>query len=166
MRILIYTSHLALFTLAIALNTVFADYLNCPCKVVKVSNGDTVHVQDQTKARHAIRLGGIDAPEKKQLYARKSKDNLSNLVAGKNVDVEYSRRDRYGRIIGKLIKDGQDINLMQLKQGCAWHYKYYQKDQSEIDRILYSSAEIDARKKTIGLWAYPAIPPWEFRSRN
>ena len=131
LRILIHTSHLALFTLAIALNTVFADYLNCPCKVVKVSNGDTVHVLDQTKARHEIRLGGIDAPEKKQVYGRKSKDNLSNLVAGKNVEVEYSRRDRYGRIIGKLIKDGQDINLIQVKQGFAWHYKYYQRDQSQ-----------------------------------
>ncbi len=59
--------------------------------------------------------------------------------------------------------DGQDINLIQVKQGYAWHYKYYQKDQSEIDRILYSSAELDAKKRTIGLWAYPAIPPWEYR---
>ncbi len=53
-------------------------------------------------------------------------------------------RDRYGRIIGKLIKDGQDINLLQTKHGYARHYKYYQKDQSELDRILYGSAEIEA----------------------
>ncbi len=128
-----------------------SDYLNCPCKVVKVSDGDTVHVLDQSKKKHKIRLGGIDAPEKKQVFGKKSGKNLSNLVAGKNVEVEYSKRDRYGRIIGKLIKDGQDINLMQIKQGFAWHYKFYQKDQSEIDRILYSSAEIEAREKTIGL---------------
>ena len=36
--------------------------------------------------------------------------NLANLVAGQDVEVEYKKRDRYGRIIGKLIKDGQDIN--------------------------------------------------------
>ena len=41
-----------------------------------------------------------------------------------------NKRDRYGRIIGKLIKDGQDINLLQIKDGFAWHYKYYEKDQS------------------------------------
>ena len=143
-----------------------ADYLNCPCKVVKVTDGNTVHVLDQTKTRHKIRLGGIDAPERKQVYGKKSKENLSNLIAGKNVEVEYDKRDRYGRIIGKLIKDGQDINLIQVKQGFAWHYKYYQKDQSDIDRILYSSAEINAREKTIGLWSVPAVPPWEFRRKK
>jgi len=147
-------------------SVVAADYLDCPCKVVKISDGDTVHVLDQSNIKHKIRLGGIDAPEKKQAFGKKSKQNLSSLIAGKNVEVEYSKRDRYGRIIGKLIKDGQDINLIQVKQGYAWHYKYYQKDQSKLDRVLYSSAEIEAREKTIGLWAVPAVPPWKFRTRN
>ncbi len=146
--------------------TALAETLDCPCKVVKVSDGDTVHVLDQSNTKHKIRLGGIDAPEKKQVYGKKSTKNLANLIAGQNVDVEYNKRDRYGRIIGKLLKDGQDINLLQVKQGYAWHYKYYQRDQSEIDRILYSSAEINAREKTIGLWSVPAaIPPWEFRKQ-
>ena len=84
-----------------------SDYLNCPCKVIKVTDGDTVHVLDQANTRHKIRLGGIDAPEKKQIYGDKSTQNLTNLIAGKNVEVEYDKRDRYGRIIGKLIMDGQ-----------------------------------------------------------
>ena len=87
------------------------------------------------------------------------------MIAGKNVEVEYDKRDRYGQIIGKLIKDGQDINLLQIKHGYAWHYKYYEKDQSKLDRMLYSSAEIEAREKTIGLWSVPAIAPWKFRKR-
>ena len=140
-----------------------SDYLNCPCKVIKVTDGDTVHVLDQSKTKHKIRLGGIDAPEKKQLFGDKSTQNLSRLIAGKNVEVEYDKRDRYGRIVGKLIKDGQDINLLQIKGSLAWHYKYYEKEQTKLDRVLYSSAEIEAREKTIGLWAVPAIPPWEYR---
>jgi endonuclease YncB( thermonuclease family) len=144
----------------------FADFLNCPCKVVKVSDGDTVHVLDQSNSRHKIRLGGIDAPEKKQVFGKKSSKNLSRLVSGRNVQVEYSKRDRYRRIIGKLIYQGQDINLLQIKQGFAWHYKYYQKDQSELDRVLYSSAETEARGKTIGLWSVPAVAPWEFRRKK
>lgn len=143
----------------------FADYLNCPCKVVKVTDGYTVHVLDQTRRKHKIRLGGIDAPEKKQAFGKKSKENLSFMIAGKNVEVEYDKRDRYGRIIGKLLKDGQDINLLQIKHGYAWHYKYYEKDQSQLDRLLYSSAEIEAREKTIGLWSAPAVPPWKFRKK-
>ena len=143
----------------------FADYLNCPCKVVKVTDGNTVHVLDQTRTKYKIRLGGIDAPEKKQAFGKKSKENLSFMIAGKNVEVEYDKRDRYGWIIGKLIMNGQDINLLQIKHGYAWHYKYYEKDQSQLDRMFYSSAEIEAREKTIGLWSVPAIAPWEFRRK-
>ena len=54
--------------LAVTQNTALADFLGCPCKVVKVSDGDTVHVLDQAKERHKIRLGGIDAPERKQAF--------------------------------------------------------------------------------------------------
>jgi len=155
-----------LFFLCIAPHLALSDYLNCPCKVVKVTDGDTVHVLDQSTVKYKIRLGGIDAPEKKQAFGNSSKENLASLVAGKKVEVEYDKRDRYGRIIGKLIWDGQDMNLQQIKDGFAWHYKYYQKDQSNIDRMLYSSAEIEARNKTIGLWSAPAIPPWEWRRQG
>jgi endonuclease YncB( thermonuclease family) len=143
-----------------------ADFLNCPCKVVKVTDGDTVNVLGQTKTLHKIRLSGIDAPEKKQAFGRKSTQNLAKYVASQSIDVEYEKRDRYGRIIGKLIKDGQDINLLQIKDGFAWHYKYFEKDQSSLDRMLYSSAEIEAREKTIGLRSAPAVPPWKFRKKN
>jgi endonuclease YncB( thermonuclease family) len=139
-----------------------ADFLNCPCKVVEITGGDTVHVLDQSTTKHKIRLGGIDAPEKKQPFGNQSRQNLSGLIAGKNIEIEYNKRDRYGWIIGKLIYQGQDINLLQIKHGYAWHYK---RDQSPLDRTLYSSAEIVARAQTIGLWSRPAIPPWKFRGK-
>lgn len=157
----IYLSFLYLFP-----SPGLSDYLNCPCKVVKVIEGDTVHVLDQTSTKHKIRLSGIDAPETKQTFGKKSTQNLSNLIAGKNVEVEFNKRDRHGQIVGKLIKDGQDINLLQIKHGYAWHYKYYQKEQTKLDRALYSSAEIEARNKTIGLWSVPAVPPWEYRKKR
>ena len=67
---------------------------------------------DGANTRHKIRLGGIDAPEKKQIYGDKSTQNLANLIAGKNVEVEYSKRGRYGRII--CYKTGQFICSLQL----------------------------------------------------
>ena len=154
-----------LLTLGISLQLplVYADNLSCPCKVVKVSDGDTVHVLDQSNEKHKIRLVGIDAPEKKQPFGQKSKQNLSSLIADKSIEVEYSKRDRYGRILGKLLKDGQDINLKQVKDGYAWHYKQYQREQSTLDRALYDSAETEARKKRIGLWSVPAVAPWDYR---
>ena len=154
-----------LFLLYFISGLALSDYLNCPCKVVKVTDGDTVHVLDQSTVKHKIRLGGIDAPEKKQAFGNKSKQNLANLVAGEQDEVEYNKRDRYGRIIGKLIKDGQDINLIQIKHGYAWHYKYCLKDQTKLDRDLYSSAETEAREKRLGLWVEAAMPPWGFRRK-
>jgi endonuclease YncB( thermonuclease family) len=82
-----------LFFLACFPSLAISDNLNCPCKVVKVSDGDTVHVLDQSRTRYKIRLGRIDAPEKKQAFGRKSTDNLAKYVAGQNVEVEYNKRD-------------------------------------------------------------------------
>jgi endonuclease YncB( thermonuclease family) len=147
-------------------NVASADYLNCPCKVVKVTDGDTVNVLDQTKTLHKIRLQGIDAPERKQAFGRKSTQNLAKYVAGENVKVEYSKRDKYKRLVGKILKNGRDINLLQIKDGFAWHYKEYQNEQSKQDRTLYSKAEIEARKKKLGLWSAKAMPPWEWRRKG
>ena len=160
-----FKSILLLTTLLVSTSTL-SDSLDCPCKVVKVTDGDTIHVLDQSKERHKIRLGGIDAPEKKQAFGRRSTKNLAEYVAGKYIDVEYSKRDRYKRIIGKLLLNNQDINLQQVKDGYAWHYKRYQKDQSHKDRELYAKAEGQARAEKIGLWSASAIPPWEFRRKR
>lgn len=159
----IFTS---VFLLSALPTAAVSNYLNCPCKVVKVTDGDTVQVLDKTKTRHKIRLGGIDAPERKQAFGRKSTQNLSRLVAGKNVKVEFNKRDKYKRIVGKLIMNGKDVNLQQIKDGFVWHYKQYQSEQSKQDRVLYSKAEVEARKQKLGLWSAPAMPPWEWRRKG
>ena len=107
-----------------------ANQLDCPCKVVKITDGDTIHVLDQAKTRYKIRLAGIDAPEKGQIYGKKSSNNLAKHIAGQQIEVEYDKRDRYGRIVGKVLYHGQDINLAQVIEGFAWHYKKYQREQS------------------------------------
>ncbi len=58
-------------------------------RVVKVTDGDTVHVLDASQTRHKIRLQGIDAPERKQAFGKRSKQYLTNLVAGRVVEVDW-----------------------------------------------------------------------------
>jgi endonuclease YncB( thermonuclease family) len=83
------------------------------------------------------------------------------------VVVEYDKRDRYGRIVGKVLVGGEDACLEQISAGYAWHYTKYQNEQTETDRQLYSETEIEARKAKLGLWQDPhAIPPWEYRARE
>jgi endonuclease YncB( thermonuclease family) len=124
----------------------------------------TIVVLDSANAQHKIRLQGIDAPERKQAFGTKSKEHLSDSVAGKFVIVEYSKRDRYERILGKVLLSDQDMNFEQIKAGLAWHYKKYQNEQTTVDRKLYSETEIEARKAKRGLWHDPEpVPPWEYR---
>ena len=142
-------------------------------KVVGVADGDTLTVLDDSHQQHKIRLSGIDAPEKRQAYGERAKQNLSNLVYAKAVLVLWDKRDRYGRIIGRVLalecdRPGCgytiDVGLEQIKAGLAWHYKQYQKDQTPEDRVRYASGEQQARARHEGLWKEPdAVPPWAFR---
>ena len=69
-------------------------------KVVAVTDGDTIKILDSNNVQYKIRLTGIDAPEKAQPFGNASRKNLALLVAGKNVHVESSKNDRYGRVLG------------------------------------------------------------------
>jgi endonuclease YncB( thermonuclease family) len=69
-----------------------------------VIDGDTIIILDTNKEQFKIRLSGIDAPEKKQAFGNVSKQSLSEMIAGKQVNVVYNKRGRYGRIIGKAAK--------------------------------------------------------------
>ena len=132
--------------------------------VVSVADGDTITVLDGDKVQHKIRLAGIDAPERKQAFGNRSKESLSELAYDKTVTIETDKRDKYGRQVGKVLVNGQDVNLVQVERGMAWFYRQYQREQSPNDRRLYESAEDAAKADKRGLWhdAGP-VPPWEFR---
>jgi endonuclease YncB( thermonuclease family) len=119
-------------------------------KVVGVSDGDTITVLDATNSQRKIRLAGIDAPEKSQPFGQKSKEHLSDSVFGKQVEVEYTKNDKYGRIVGKVMVSGRDANLEQIKAGFAWHYKEYASEQRIDERAAYASAETVARSAKLG----------------
>ena len=133
-------------------------------EVVGVTDGDTVTLLDLEKRQIKVRLAGIDAPEKRQSFGQKSKASLSELAFRKMVIVTTGKTDRYGRVVGKLLADGQDVNLEQVRRGMAWHYKAYEREQSAVDRATYAAEEDAARNLKRGLWSTPgAQPPWEFR---
>lgn len=135
-------------------------------RVVGVADGDTITVLDSSNRQHRIRLAGIDAPEKAQAFGQRSKQSLSSMVYGKQVSVDWDKRDRYDRIIGRVSAQAGDVNLAQVRAGLAWHYKHYAGDQPAADRVSYARAESTARMEGRGLWADPSpVPPWEWRRR-
>ncbi|MDX6403712.1 MAG: hypothetical protein QOH70_1167 [Blastocatellia bacterium] len=136
-------------------------------RVVRIADGDTLTLLDSSNTQHRIRLEGIDAPESHQAFGTQSKRSLSDMVFGKDVTVVYQKTDQYGRLVGKILIDGMDVNLAQVKAGMAWHYKEYEREQSLEDRGLYAKAEDEARAHSRGLWqdADP-VEPSAFRKEE
>ncbi|WP_305804481.1 thermonuclease family protein [Stenotrophomonas sp. YIM B06876] len=126
-------------------------------QVVKVADGDTVTVL-HNRQQVRVRLGSIDAPEKRQPFGTRSQQHLSSLVFGKTVRVKEDGKDRYGRTIGVLYVDGSNVNRQMVGAGMAWAYTDYLNDKA---MPLF---EFKARLTRSGLWAdaHP-VAPWQFR---
>ena len=143
--------------------------------VVGITDGDTITVLDAERQQHKVRLSGIDAPEKAQPFGQRAKQNLSRLVFKKEVAVDWTKRDRYGRIVGKVMVQPSDCptcpktldaGQAQLSVGLAWWYRKYSKDQPPEERGRYESEEQEAKARRVGLWQdSDAMPPWEWRHK-
>lgn len=163
---------LAALLLLASLLSLPASALELVGEVVKVVDGDTIHVLRDNRL-YKIRLGGIDAPESNQPYGNAAKQYLASLVSRKEVRIETLKKDRYDRIIGKVwvqpadctrCSTTLDANHAVVLAGLAWWYQYYAEDQSPSDRGRYASAEKEARLRQLGLWQEPnPVPPWDWR---
>jgi micrococcal nuclease len=130
-------------------------------KVVRIADGDTITVLDADKVQHKIRLAEIDAPEKGQAFGTKSKERMSEKVGDKEVVIRWTKKDRYGRIVGDVLVGERHINLEMVQDGLAWHYKRYSKSKE------LAEAEAEARRTKKGLWVdKQPVPPWEYRKRE
>lgn len=129
--------------------------------VIYVYDGDTVTLRTEDGSKHKIRLYGIDSPETKQAYGQAAKLALWRMVFKQVVTVEYTKKDRYGRIIGKIKKDGENINAEMVLRGSAWHYvRYAPKD------LLLKQSESMAKSEDMGLWQdTQPMPPWNYRKQ-
>jgi endonuclease YncB( thermonuclease family) len=85
-RIMKYPKRLTLGIVLLMSPIAAADTL--PGRAARVTDGDTIVILDAGNAQHEIRLQGIDSPERGQAYGTKSKEHLSELLAGRFVVVE------------------------------------------------------------------------------
>ena len=131
-------------------------------KAVSIADGDTFTLLVNDNEQVKIRIDGIDAPEKKQDFGNRAKQYLSDMIWCKELTVNVSKKDRYGRSIGKVsTPEIPDVGLEMIKAGLAWQYRDYNKDES------YSKAERLARENKKGLWIYKnPVRPQDFRKDN
>ncbi|HXY35360.1 MAG TPA: thermonuclease family protein [Planctomycetaceae bacterium] len=127
-------------------------------QVVKIADGDTLTVLDQSRVQHKIRLAGIDAPEKSQAFGTQARNALASKVFRQTVRVEVTDTDRYGREVGRVFCSRRFINAEMVRDGLAWRYPQFDKPGE------FEAPETDARRHHRGLWAESdPVPPWEFR---
>lgn len=126
-------------------------------RVVGVIDGDTVEVlRGQETIR--VRLEGIDAPEPGEPYSTKAKERTGALVFGKQVTIVPKERDRYGRLVARVLVGETDASVDLVERGLAWHYAVY------FDDPVLAAGERTAKSERLGLWSLPnPAPPWEFK---
>ena len=92
-------------------------------KIIKIHDGDTMHIIDSDGRKHKIRMAYIDAPEINQAYGTQSRDNLIDAALNKKAKVRVFEADRYQREVAQVSVGTIDLNLMQIRDGAAWHYE-------------------------------------------
>lgn len=144
-------------------------------KVIRVSDGDTVEVFAPDHGHQRIRLASIDAPETghgrcrpAQPFAQKSREKLSQLVAGKEVELRCFEADKYQRLVCDLhavqagVVNKVSVNEQMVEQGLAFANRANGGRYLRSQRI--DQAESVARQARLGIWAIQEVSvPWDWR---
>ena len=130
--------------------------------VDRVIDGDTISLVDKSGQSYKIRFFGIDAPESNthQPFGEEAKDFLTQKIEGKKVKIIVkTKKDKYGRVVGVVKFDGQDINKIMVEQGLAWAYTYY--------TDAYKGEHERAKAQGVGLWAdEKPVEPYKWRKKH
>lgn len=119
--------------------------------VLSIHDGDTLTaVGLSDKLKYKIRLLGVDTPEvdfftnSQGAVALKARDTLRVLLPEGSVVTIVdgsSQVDKHGRILGRLLKEGMDINKEMLRQGWGALYFIYPFDKRLVSDYSKSAKE-------------------------
>lgn len=136
-------------------------------KVISVADGDTFTLELNNNKRFHVRLQGVNAPEKQQPHGPESRQNLMNKLLGKSVKVDFTKTDNLGRVLGKVIFEGEDVGFEQLNSGYGWFYTHFANELNDDDRLSYAEAQDAAKNAMLGLWKDKSpVAPWTYRKTH
>ncbi len=129
------------------------------CRVMAITDGDTLTVREEDGAQHTIRLAGIDAPELGQRFGATAREALRPKVHYRMVRVDINAHEFvWYRLVGRVYVGERFINAEMVRDGFAW------RDVQHDSAREFTAAEAEARKHRRGLWAdKDPMPPWEWR---
>lgn len=92
-------------------------------EVARIVDGDTLRLHGLPVA---VRLWGLDAPERGQKGAARATAALGALAQGQSLSCRIRDIDRYGRIVGQChLPDGRDLAATLIAAGDAREYCRY-----------------------------------------
>lgn len=97
--------------------------------VIRVVDGDTawllIELGFDAFLRDSVRFWGINAPERYQEGGPEATARMTELLPEGSAVIfcaDRRERDKYGRPLGVIWKDGQDINQLMVDEGHAKEY--------------------------------------------
>lgn len=132
--------------------------------VLRVVDGDTIDVRDDTRGRLRVRLLGLDTPEVHRPgwsvgcwgpeAARFAAETLTGQRISLTADPTQDTLDRYGRTLAYVnLEDGRDFAVEAVRAGMGRSYVY---DDTPVSRYPdIRAAEDEARTALRGLWGPP-----------
>lgn len=126
-------------------------------KYLRNYDGDTIEflipdVHPLLGNKISVRVLGLDTPEVKgeQPCEREAARTAQRLVESllknaKTITIEDASRDKYFRILGRVIVDGQSLTETLLKNKLA--YSYFGKTKQKVDWCLFGKDRSTAAEK-------------------
>lgn len=130
--------------------------------IKRISDGDTVVIQDGSDNQYKIRFIGIDAPESRnvgnrkqvQVFGSEAKNHLKKLLFNKKIRLEFDvqKIDRYGRTLAYVyLENGVFLNQYLVQKGYA-RMATFPPNIKYVD--IFRKSEEKARKNKLGMWKY------------
>ena len=132
-----------------------------PVEVLSISNGQQLLIEYNGEAR-ALRLACLQAPrQRQQPWADQARVALQSLVSpGQAAMFELRARDVHGRLVGRLLVDGEDIGAALISRGSVFFWDGF---VGRCDDLDYSSRAADAELNQRGIWSIQGglDRPWD-----
>lgn len=117
-------------------------------RVVRVTDGDTLEILVAGERRAiAIRLLGVDAPEKNESFHARALAATRVLAFDRQVLVFPRNVERSGRLVARVKVDGTDVGSELVRRGLACHDTDYSDDRT------LAKLESAAKAQGLGVWA-------------
>lgn len=135
------------------------------CLVIAIHDGDTLSIRCGAPGQfrvERVRLAAIDAPEHRQAFGQRARQNLARLCFRQQARITPVDRDRYGRTVAHVHCQGENAAPAQVRAGLAWVYT-----PSAFEHPQLVALQRQARADGTGLWSQPRPQaPWDYRRRH